>query len=148
MKNAITTFWVTNISNRNVSLSDLNLTIKAYSSVNLMDKKHYNYSIDQLKKSQESGSLFNKRRIISVRKVPPVLPEKENKHISDHLSQNRERSLFKINEKKYEELHVEEIVPDSPEMDEKTRKMQEDAEFASENCDLLDLDLQQIAIKK
>ena len=70
-------FWITNISNRNVSLSDLNLTIKAYSSINLMDSKHYNYSIEQINKSVLNGSIYNKRNKIFVRKVAPV-PIKNN----------------------------------------------------------------------
>jgi hypothetical protein len=35
------TLWIANISDRNVSLSDLGITIKAYSNINLLDKKNY-----------------------------------------------------------------------------------------------------------
>ena len=56
MKNKKMEFWVTNISSTNVSLSDLALTIKARSTVNLLDEKHYNFTLEQLLKSKASVS--------------------------------------------------------------------------------------------
>lgn len=120
-------FWVTNTSNRNVSLSDLALTIPAYRTVNLMDTRHYSYTIEQLKKSEESGSIFRKRSMISVRKTELKMPSgKYIDHsivegkikVSKDVIPSRQRSTVVIKEEKYDELQVS------------------DEDFASENADL------------
>jgi hypothetical protein len=100
-------FWVVNISKMNVSLRDLNLTIKARASVNLMDSKHYNYTLEQLKKSVESGSIFNKRDKIKVRKVPPYI-ETSKIYLSKSPVYNYDKlySNFSFEEKHFEELLV------------------------------------------
>lgn len=115
-------FWVTNISNRNVSLSDLNLTIKAFSSVNLLDEKHYQYTKEQLINSSQKGSIFNKRNKIFVRKIAPEI--NKNKMLFNYESPipSRARSIFIIKEDKFEELHVS------------------DETFASENADTAEMD--------
>jgi len=113
-------FWVTNISNRNVSLADLNLTIKAYSTVNLLDSKHYSYSLEELNKSAKNGSLFKKQKIIVVRKTAPVLNKKQVLINKEAVIPSRERSLYKITEEFYEELNVS------------------DEDFAKENAELID----------
>jgi len=59
-------FLVMNISNRDVSLSDLNLTIRAKRTVNLLDNRHYNFTLEQLQLSLKSGSLFKKSNILKV----------------------------------------------------------------------------------
>lgn len=114
------TFWVTNISNMNVSLSDLNLTIKARSSVNLLDDKHYSYTKEQLDKSVKEGSIFKKRNKIFVRKVAPIVESKVVLSIKDTYIQSRERSIYSIKEETYEELEMT------------------DDEFIKENIDLID----------
>jgi hypothetical protein len=92
-----------------------------------MDKKHYSYTLEQLQKSSESGSLFKKRALINVMK--PGLKLVSGKYI-DHSAVNtkveisednipsRQRSTLVIKEEKYEELQVS------------------DEDFASENADL------------
>lgn len=117
------TFWVTNISNMNVSLSDLNLTIKARSSVNLLDSKHYSYTKEQLDKSVKEGSIFKKRNKIFVRKVAPIIEQKNVLFIKDTYIQSRERSVYSIKEEKYEELEMT------------------DDEFIKENIDLIDSEI-------
>lgn len=57
-------FLIMNISNRDVSLSDLNVTIKAKKTVNLLDNRHYQLTLNQLEKSAQSGSLFKKSNIL------------------------------------------------------------------------------------
>lgn len=111
-------FWVTNISKRNVSLADLNVTIKALSSVNLLDDKHYHYTLDQLQKSATTGSLFKKRHFLSVRKVEPEIIKMNIPLINETYIQTRQRSVLEIQEKLYEELSLT------------------DEQFASENSDL------------
>lgn len=107
MKNKpILTFWVSNISNRNVSLSDLNLTIKAYCSVNLLDSRHYNFTLEQLINSASKGSIFKKRNIIFVRKVPPYVQKNSIQIDPNAIIPDRNRSLYKHKEEKYEELSI------------------------------------------
>ena len=127
-KELIKPFWVTNISNRNVSLADLNLTIKAFSSVNLMDNKHYDYTMEQLEKSALNGSLAVKNRMVVVRKTPPIVIEANVSMSRETFIPGRERSTLNITEEQYEELRVE-------------SEMRADEEkFAEENADLAHMD--------
>ena len=112
-------FWITNISNRNVVVADLNLTINAWSSVNLLDAKHYSYSLIELQKSASNGSLSKKKDKLVVRKVPPPVINKTQININyDEYIPCRGHSIHKINQEVYEELNVS------------------DEEFAKENADL------------
>lgn len=122
-------FWVTNGSNMNVSLSDLNLTIRAYSSVNLLDSKHYSFTKEQLIKSAQEGSLFKKRNKIFVRNLAPEIDKKKILFNREETIPSRERSVYSIKEEKYEELHLS------------------DTDFASENAELAEMDSQPL-IKK
>jgi hypothetical protein len=123
-------FWVTNISNTNVSLADLNLTIKAFSSVNLLDSKHYYYTLDQLEKSQNSGSIYKKRDKIFVRAVAPEVIRMNVPFTRETYIPTRERSVLEIKEEKYEELNVS------------------DEQFAEENAEIADLDTKPLVIKE
>lgn len=115
------TFWITNISNKNVSLGDLNMTVKAFATINLLDSKHYHYKEEQLQKSALNGSIYNKRDKIFVRKIPPTIEVA----IMDFVETNiptRQRSTLEIKYEVYEELNVS------------------DEEWAAENADIVDLD--------
>lgn len=113
-------FWLTNLCNRNVSLADLNVTIKAFSSVNLLDNRHYSYTLEELEKSAKSGLIFKKRNILSVRKVPPVMIKMNIPIVQEAIIPSRERSVLVIKEENYEELSVS------------------DEEFANQNADMID----------
>ena len=129
-------FWVTNMSPMNVTLADLALNIKAFSTVNLLDKRHYSYTLEQLIKSRESGSLFKKRDKIAVRLVAPPDPEKNKVPIVyGSIIPDRTRSLFNINDEEYEELKVSE----------EDQKKQDEI-YAQENADLAELDAQRSVI--
>jgi hypothetical protein len=129
-------FWVSNISPMNVTLADLALNIRAFSSVNLLDDRHYKYTIEQLLKSKESGSLFKKRDKIAVRDVPPPDPEKSKIPIVyGAIIPDRARSLFHIEETDYEELKVSD----------EDQKIQDEI-YAKENADLAELDVQRSII--
>lgn len=104
MKTNEITFWLTNISNRNVSLTDLNLTVKAYNSINLMDKKHYKYTLDQLHASSMSGSIFKKRDKLVVRKVAPEVLIANVPLFRETFIPSRQRSVLSIKQENYEEL--------------------------------------------
>lgn len=129
MKKEEPTFWVTNISNMNVSLADLNLTVKAFSSVNLLDKKHYYYTQEQLTKSFESGSIHKKRDKIIVRKVAPEILKANVPLTRETFIPTRERSLLAIKEENYEELTLSE-----------EEQKKSDEMFAKENADTADAD--------
>lgn len=122
MKKEMPSFWVSNISNRNVSLTDLNLTIKAHASVNLLDARHYYYTKDQLVKSAEAGSLFLKRDKLIIRKIAPEVLKANIPMLRDSFIPSRERSVLVIKEEDYEEL------------------LKSDEQFAEENADIVELD--------
>lgn len=123
-------FWITNISNRNVSLADLNLTIKAFSSVNLLDEKHYAYSLEQLQVSAEKGSLAKKKDKLVVRTFAPKSTQKNIGISREAMIPTRERSLFNIKEEHYEELNIS------------------DEDFAKENADTAQMDANKQVISK
>ena len=65
-------FWITNISNKAISLADLGIHIYPFRSVNLLDSNHYRHITEkQLINSAKSGSLFVKSKYVVVRKVHP-----------------------------------------------------------------------------
>jgi hypothetical protein len=130
MKKQSPPFWVTNVSNMNVTLTDLALNIPAYRTVNLMDTRHYQYTLEQLQKSASSGSIFKKRNKIVVRNIGPAI-SKETKPIDrETVIPSRNRSVFEIKEEKYEELEIS------------------DEALANENADFADLDNKPIFSKK
>ena len=90
-------FWVINISDRNVCLSDLALTIGTRKAMNLLDKKHHTYTYEELKISMQSGSIFKKRHIIKIGKGPPEQPDKKYE-LSTRPIQIRKRSIVNVNE--------------------------------------------------
>jgi len=121
-------FWITNFSNMNVSLADLNITLKPFSSVNLLDKKHYQYTLQQLERSAAQGSIAKKKEKISVRKSCPVT-NKDNVPLHISSMPSRGRSIFNIKEEKYEELTIS------------------DEEFAKDNADTADMDTKPLLMK-
>lgn len=130
MKKETITFWVTNCSNRNVTLADLALNIKAYTSVNLLDKRHYKYTLEQLEKSEKEGSIFNKKTFIKKRLTPPVIVKEEMPFLKDTVIPSRERSTLVIKEMHYKELDISED----------DRKKKEEEEYANDNAELADMD--------
>jgi len=100
-------FWITNLSPMNVTLADLAFNIKAFTSANLLDTRHHSYTLEQLIKSQESGSLFKKRDKIIVRKVSPEPPVEIIKPITmDTAIPSRSHSIIEIKEENYDELKI------------------------------------------
>jgi hypothetical protein len=99
-------FWITNISNRNVCLRDLALTVKANSHANLLDSKHYHYTLEQLEKSVESGSIFRKQDKIKIRKVLPDHLQRRISVSTDPLDKVRKPLYSKVQivEQKFDEL--------------------------------------------
>ncbi len=124
-------FWISNISSRNVTLADLAINIKAFTTVNLLDTKHYKYTLDQLLKSEASGSIFKKRDKIVVRTLPPPTHKDSGLLIRrEEIIPSKERSLFVIKHEEYDELKFDEVSQD---------KLNDEI-YAQENADLADLD--------
>ena len=98
-------FWVINISKQNVCLADLGLTVPVGRSMDLLDKRHFSYTLEQLKKSHESGSLYKKQKKVLVRNKPSEIPVKPGVYISKQPIPSRHRSAVKVEEPKYEELN-------------------------------------------
>ncbi len=154
-----TEFWITNISKMNVSLADLNLTVKSFSSVNLLDKKHYDYTLEQLENSAKTGSIFKKSKLIAVRKNAPkditnniailrTFYDKDARTWSENGSYlpGREKSVLKIEHVNYEELNVNENMIPLTLREQEQKRMEDDEKFAQENADLALLD--EIKIQK
>jgi len=101
------TFFVTNISDRNVSLCDLNLTIPARTTVNLLSRGHYHLTEEQLELSKSSGSLFKKRSLVKVRKIPPQQEIISKYTLGDEVhSPSRTKSIVESVQPQYEELNI------------------------------------------
>ncbi len=100
-------FWVSNISNMNVSLADLALSIPARKTVNLLDNRHYSFTKEQLVASAATGSLFKKQNKIKVRKVPPIIETRQILAIDyNAVVPSRRRSIVQIENIQYEELDL------------------------------------------
>jgi hypothetical protein len=104
-------FWVSNVSEKNVCLADLALTVPARRHINLLDSKHFSYTLEQLEKSRDSGSLFKKSRLVKVREVAPeplVKPGKYKSKTPMFMKYNL-RAAPEIEEPYFEELDVDEV---------------------------------------
>ena len=116
-------FWITNICKKSVSLADLNLTIQPNRSLNLLDKKHFSFTEEQLIQSAQTGSLHKKSHMVAVRINPPgqapkpMIPIKE-----DAVFEREKRSSVEIKTVHYEELSVS------------------DDQYASDNAELAETD--------
>ena len=100
-------FWITNISDRNVSIGDLKTTIGPYQSINFLSS-HHHFTIEELEKSLTSGSLYEKRDILKLRKVPPGESVFQKPPIQVYKGPRGitrvSRPIVKIDAPKYEEL--------------------------------------------
>ncbi len=119
-------FWITNISKKDVNLSDLAVSIKAHSSINLLDKKHYSLTREQCEKSVNSGSIYVRRSYIKVREVLPYEPIKQNLQVANTIRSDRVlRPVIHVEQPEYEELSFsdEEIASDALDMFEDKKKI-------------------------
>lgn len=121
-------FWVVNLSNRNVTLADLAVNIPAFRTVNLLDEKHYHYTLEQLEKSEKSGSIYNKRDKIKKCFSAPEMVQPDRPTIAETHIPSRERSVLVIKEQHFEELDFSQ-----------DQKKQEE-EFAKDNAESAQMD--------
>jgi hypothetical protein len=116
-------FWITNITRKEVHLVDIGVRIKPMRSLNLLDKRHYSITKEQLDKSATSGYLFTRKNDVVIRKVPPLSEQTHTPLIDrDAVFQTRQRSSVELENIKYEELDVS------------------DDEYAEENSDTAETD--------
>lgn len=97
-------FWITNISKLNVSLKDLNFTIPAGVSWNLLDDKHFHFTLSQLQASAISGSIYLKSNKIKIRQVAPIVIPPPNLPISTEARYGPSRSAVQIKQVKLDDL--------------------------------------------
>lgn len=98
-------FWITNVSKKDVSLRDLAFTLRARTSRNLLDAKHFHYTLEQLEASATNGSLYAKSNMIKIRRVAPVVPVKPGIYVQNEPRMGRGlRSQVTIVEKRLEDL--------------------------------------------
>jgi hypothetical protein len=98
-------FYITNISKYNVCLADLAITIHRGRSYNLLDKKRgFNYTLEQLEKSKESGSLYKKRDKICVSYSQPTELKPPGIELSEIPVETRLRTAVELSDPEYEEL--------------------------------------------
>lgn len=128
-------FWIINTSIKSdVVLSDLGMVIKKLERKNLLDKRYFDFTIDQLRKSAESGSIFEKRRHIVVKEVIPekalLEPEMvvEFQNVKEPLRPLRHPAFKNIEKPYFEELDFD----DDTEEDEQ-RRLEE--QYALEQAD-------------
>jgi hypothetical protein len=108
-KSKNTEFWVSNISDRNVSVRDLGLSIKSRSNVNLLNDRHYNLTLEQLENSAKDGSLFKKSDKLKVRMAVPEILVKSGPTVSNmprFIAQNQLRTKIIVEEQVFEELNI------------------------------------------
>lgn len=117
-------FWIVNISKRGVMLADLALSIPPGRSINLLDSKHFHYTLEQLITSAESGSIFAKQNKIKIRNVAPQVAVKPGIYVVNEPRNTKPRSLVEIVEKHYEELDIsdEKFAEESVAIDEIVKK--------------------------
>lgn len=97
-------FWITNISKRDVSLADLNITIKAGQSLDLLHRRN-SFTKEELLLSAASGSLFTKRSKVFVRKVlPEPAPSKIMEMDPKATIPTRYRSILEVSTVTFDEL--------------------------------------------
>jgi hypothetical protein len=103
-------FWITNITKKAVSISDLGTTLQPYKSINLLGSKNSAYTIEQIELSLKEGSLFQNRNRVKIRQSAPEKIEskveifEENNFRADKVP----RSQIDIIIPQFEELDISE----------------------------------------
>ncbi|KKN18076.1 hypothetical protein LCGC14_0959350 [marine sediment metagenome] len=112
-------WWITNVSDMNVCLADLGITVPAGRSWNLLDKKHFQFKVEDLERSRAIGSINKKRDKIKTGITHQQIV-KSSHELAKQPIQTRKRSAVKITESKYDdgdwlfsdEEHAEEMSKD------------------------------------
>jgi len=97
-------FWCINTSDRNVCLSDLAITIPAGRHWDLLDSKRFTFTIEQLKASMKSGSIYKKRDKIKIGKGQPQIASLPKRVVSEYPIHVRPRSAVIVEDPQFDEL--------------------------------------------
>lgn len=103
-------FWISNVSKRLISVSDIGILLQPYQSINLLDSRHYSLTEDQIQTSLTTGALSRVKDKVVVRKVPPGIAKMRGgsrlqvEENSEYPSQVR--SIIEHKEFNYEDLHI------------------------------------------
>ena len=122
--------WITNFSRvQDIRVGDLILTVHRVQSINLLSRKKngkskFPFTREMIDKSIESGSIFEKRNVIKVRRVAPIVFN----HRID-LEKTPDRSSTRLNRK---QTDIE--IPDFPDLDVDDDRSLE--EYAAETADM------------
>jgi len=108
-KKSKTGFWVINLTNRDLRLHDLNYTLRANASVNLLELKGVSYTIPQLEASAASGSLFKKRNMVKITTTINTSKPKL-KEVYDQPWPNQAR-VVTVDSSEFEEIPLFDDVP-------------------------------------
>lgn len=98
-------FWITNVSNKNIMLADLKITIEPYKCMNLLGKNS-KLTYEEIKKSVENGSLFKKSDKIKIRHSTPIQNKSVIADNKQSVIPNRAKSIHFTKEEIYEELNI------------------------------------------
>ena len=144
--------WVTNISTqKDISIDDLRVKVPRCRSVNLLDRRHYSFTEDQIRKSLESGSLKRKAAILKVREGAPVTEKKKIDWQKKPRVLRKARNNVEIEAPKYEELDFEDeteaetaFAAEQAEADfaDTAPALAVDKKYASPNVELMGMKLQ------
>lgn len=124
-------FWITNASNKTRNIPDLRITIKPWQSKNLLDSRHYHFTLEQLEISAKTGSIAEKSKWIKVRQVAPQIIVQPGKYVS---KDGRKFSPIFRSNVKIEEKHFEDLGDAVPNETEELKRISEE-EFAAADAD-------------
>jgi len=101
--------WVSNISNTDVSLSDLGITIQKYTTVDLFNFKKYPFLNKQLViQSIQTGSISKRPNKLIIRLLPPEKKKIKNLPVSDKplTGSLYQKNAVKVDKEVFEELDL------------------------------------------
>ena len=105
LRRALPAFWISNITDKSIVLSDINVRLNPRQSINLLYNPHYDLTLNQLLASEASGSLFQRNKEVVHRKFAPIY-EPMMKQVSSEPIPCRKRSTLILEEIKYDELDI------------------------------------------
>jgi len=103
-KKSMKNIWITNVSKRDIHISDLGLVVKSYTSIKILNNPRLRLTPLQVLNSIKSGTIHKKRRYLVIGTNTPNQIVSQTKEISTQPMPDRSRSLKEIKEETYEEL--------------------------------------------
>jgi len=99
--------WLTNITKNKIVLSDLKFTLQPNQTIDILDSKHSNYTVEEINASIKTGSIGARlNKSIFVRILPPKKHTDRKIEMSKVSFPYKQRSIVEVEEVDYEELHI------------------------------------------